>query len=168
MKFKIGSLKSAILESISAYSIYQFIKKENVDIVLVFHVYPRGKIIASIQNKLDIPIVLSIFGELQADLHDNLKNQQALYQILSTYDIVLALSKHCANGSEKVGFDAAKVQVIPYGIDIKHYVKFDINDERIIELKSKHGIESEKISLSSSNKIIDILGTKSPRHFSQD
>jgi glycosyltransferase involved in cell wall biosynthesis len=105
------------------------IRDHSIDIIHAYD-YPwaQGFVAAHLAKKHKKKFVQSIFGEVvphkdELIHHDELGEQFKNFSrhVLSQSDLILAVSKHCAQEVSYVDLDPAQVKVTYYGIDTKRF-----------------------------------------------
>jgi len=124
MKFRTINLKAwkeslniAILTDITKGIIN---KNKNIVIISAYHLFPEGFIGALLSEKFHIPLVTTNFGEIYADPNFYTERLSTVKYICEKSSKILSSSQHCAGCYKLLGIEPI-VEVIPYGIDIKHF-----------------------------------------------
>jgi len=94
---------------------------EDIELISAYHSLTRGFVATLVKGKYEIPVVVTIFGEIYSAPDYYLKRRKAIQFVVNRADSVLSVSQHCARSLERIGLDYSKIRVIPYGIDTKSY-----------------------------------------------
>ena len=139
-------------------SLLDSIIKKHMDIKLIsaYHSLPRGFVSTLVKEKYNIPVIVTIFGEIYSNSEYYLKRKKAVEFVINKTDILLSVSQHCAKSLEKLGLNSSHVKVIPYGIDIENFSPM-LDKTKI---RHKLGIQDEDKLILFVGRLDENTGTK--------
>jgi len=95
-------------------------RDKNIKLISAYHLLPDGLIGVLLSEKFGIPLVVTNFGEIYTNPDFYKKILSAIEYILKSSSKVLSCSQHCAKSYNLIGL-RPDIEVIPYGIDVKHF-----------------------------------------------
>ncbi|MBP6217205.1 MAG: glycosyltransferase family 4 protein [Oligoflexales bacterium] len=169
---KISKSKHKIVpENFPFYFLYklinclQLIKKHHINSISAYHTFPEALYPYMIKKyfRPDMNYTVTVFGELQANTID-IEACGEIYKLaLQNADMLMASSNYCAKGVEVLGLDAAKVRVVPYGINIEHFkrkTEYKLSERKHTLLLVGH--INKRMGLECLVKALSILAPKFP------
>lgn len=94
-------------------------ENQKPDVLLAYHTLPEGLIGALIKQEHQIPLIITVFGELHMYSDDRYLN--LAHWVLDSSDLILATSQRCANGVANAGISPSEVRVIYYGVNLERF-----------------------------------------------
>lgn len=98
-----------------------------IDAVAAYHIFPSGLAATWLTEDLNVPFVITVFGEIYEDPERfrRLRHETAL--VLGASRQLLSCSAHCAASTKLLGFSHS-VAPLYYGIDTSTFVPADARD----------------------------------------
>lgn len=113
----------------------EIIEKEGIKVIATYNLYANSPIGHWLANKYNIPHAINIFGEIYKNEKHFLENSVFFNKVIDSSDLVISCSSHCGNSLKLIN-NTKIINVIPYGIDLKHFnygmCKQPVNDKVII------------------------------------
>ena len=94
--------------------------RHEIKVVSAYHILSAGLIGAWLKKNLGIPLVTTIFGEVYREEQLYRKLEKLVKLAVSSSDVLVSCSDHCARSLVKIGFHQP-VQAVLYGVDTEQF-----------------------------------------------
>jgi len=106
---------------------------ESIDVVAAYHIFPSGLAAAWLSEDINVPFVITVFGEIYDDPERFRRSRYETALVLETSRQRLSCSVHCAASTKVLDF-SQHVNPIYYGINTSTFVPVLANDDLRLSL----------------------------------